>query len=92
MVNAAGPWIDEVWKGNPELRLPRMNGGTKGTHLVLDAFPGARIASVRDGRADHYGLLPDPAPSGEPGHIALVEPDLPEFAPPDAEPADMPDD
>lgn len=59
---------------------------------ILDAFPGARIESVRDGRADHYGLLPDPAPSGEPGHIALVEPDLPEFAPPDAEPADMPDD
>lgn len=41
VVNAAGPWIDEVWEGNPELRLPRMNGGTKGTHLVLDAFPGA---------------------------------------------------
>ena len=59
---------------------------------ILEAFPGARIESVRDGRADHYGLLPDPAPSDEPGGISLVEADMPEFAPPDAEPADMPDD
>lgn len=41
VVNAAGPWIDEVWQNNDELRLPRMNGGTKGTHMVVDPFPGA---------------------------------------------------
>ncbi len=40
VVNAAGPWIDEVWTQD-DINLPRMNGGTKGTHLVLDAFPGA---------------------------------------------------
>ena len=38
VINVAGPWIDEVF-GN--IDLPRMNGGTKGTHLVVDPFPGA---------------------------------------------------
>lgn len=41
VVNAAGPWIDDVWSNALELGLPRMNGGTKGTHLVVDPFPGA---------------------------------------------------
>ncbi len=41
VINAAGPWIDEVWQNNDELKLPRMNGGTKGTHLVVNPFPGA---------------------------------------------------
>ncbi|WP_051208626.1 glycerol-3-phosphate dehydrogenase/oxidase [Propionicicella superfundia] len=40
VVNAAGPWIDEVWTQD-DISLPRMNGGTKGTHLVLNPFPGA---------------------------------------------------
>lgn len=41
VINAAGPWIDEVWDADDGVRLPRMNGGTKGTHLVVDPFPGA---------------------------------------------------
>jgi DNA polymerase-3 subunit gamma/tau len=45
---------------------------------ILEAFPGARIDSVHDASADAYGL--PPAPPGEP--------DMPQFAPPDAEPAD----
>lgn len=54
VVNAAGPWIDEVWRDS-DLHLPRMNGGTKGTHLVLDPFPGAPqtalyYEAVTDGR------------------------------------------
>lgn len=40
VVNAGGPWIDEVWE-QEDISLPRMNGGTKGTHLVLNKFPGA---------------------------------------------------
>ncbi|MDQ1085359.1 MULTISPECIES: glycerol-3-phosphate dehydrogenase/oxidase [Microbacterium] len=39
-VNAAGPWIDEVLAGTP-MGSTRLNGGTKGTHLVVDRFPGA---------------------------------------------------
>ncbi len=40
VVNAAGPWVDEVLKG---LRRPvrQYIGGTKGTHIVVDRFPGA---------------------------------------------------
>ena len=36
--NVAGPWIDQVFDN---VDLPRMNGGTKGTHLVVYPFPGA---------------------------------------------------
>jgi DNA polymerase-3 subunit gamma/tau len=46
---------------------------------IMDAFPGARIDSVRDSTVDAYGL---PAP---PAVIPLAEPDMPDFAPPDAE-------
>lgn len=38
-VNAAGPWIDELLAGSP-MGATRLNGGTKGTHLVVDRFPG----------------------------------------------------
>ncbi|MEU8103643.1 glycerol-3-phosphate dehydrogenase/oxidase [Nonomuraea muscovyensis] len=38
-VNAAGPWIDRVLDGQVESR--RLNGGTKGSHVVVDPFPGA---------------------------------------------------
>jgi DNA polymerase-3 subunit gamma/tau len=40
---------------------------------ILDAFPGARIQGVHDPAADAYGLPPEPPP------------DMPAFAPPDAE-------
>ncbi len=46
---------------------------------ILEAFPGAKIDAVRDPAADDYGL---------PIEIALGEPDMPEFAPLDAEPAE----
>jgi glycerol-3-phosphate dehydrogenase len=40
VLNVAGPWIDRVFRrGIPE--QPRLNGGTKGSHLVVDPFPGA---------------------------------------------------
>ena len=40
VLNVAGPWIDRVFRaGAPP--LPRLNGGTKGSHLVVDPFPGA---------------------------------------------------
>ena len=46
---------------------------------ILENFPGARIEAVQDSRVDAYGLLPE---------IPLGEPDMPDFAPPDAELAD----
>ena len=40
VLNVAGPWIDRIFKrGAPPQR--RLNGGTKGSHLVVDPFPGA---------------------------------------------------
>ena len=53
---------------------------------ILDAFPGASIAQVSDNRVDAYGLLPH-----VPLDIPLGEPDMPEFAPPDADHADEPE-
>ncbi|GAA2856075.1 glycerol-3-phosphate dehydrogenase/oxidase [Streptosporangium fragile] len=38
-VNAAGPWIDRILDGQVPSR--RLNGGTKGSHVVVDPFPGA---------------------------------------------------
>jgi DNA polymerase-3 subunit gamma/tau len=46
---------------------------------IMDAFPGARIDSVRDSSVDAYGLPADVAT------ISLGEPEMPDFAPPDAE-------
>ena len=48
----------------------------------MEAFPGARIDTVHDASADAYGL-----PAGTAAVAAAAdEPDLPEFAPPGAEP------
>jgi glycerol-3-phosphate dehydrogenase len=62
-VNVAGPWVDEVLKemdlyGSSE---ERMIGGTKGSHLVVDPFPGApRTALYVEAREDGrpYFILP----------------------------------
>ena len=40
VLNAAGPWIDRIFqRGAPP--QPRLNGGTKGSHLIVNPFPGA---------------------------------------------------
>ena len=54
---------------------------------ILDAFPGAEIAAVNDGRADAYGLVDAPI-GGEPPD----EDEGPEFAPLDAEPVETMED
>jgi glycerol-3-phosphate dehydrogenase len=54
-VNVAGPWVDEVLRGigYPE---SRMMGGTKGSHIIVDPFPGAPkretlyVEARKDGR------------------------------------------
>ncbi len=61
-VNVAGPWVDKVLAG---LGLgeapPRLIGGTKGSHIVVGAFPGAPsdalyIEAKQDGRP--YFIIP----------------------------------
>jgi glycerol-3-phosphate dehydrogenase len=54
VLNVAGPWIDRIFKrGAPPQK--RLNGGTKGSHLIVDPFPGAPkdvvyYESKKDGR------------------------------------------
>jgi DNA polymerase-3 subunit gamma/tau len=52
---------------------------------ILQAFPGARVETVHDATADAYRL---PAAREEEPPLLGGEPDMPDFAPPDAEPAD----
>jgi glycerol-3-phosphate dehydrogenase len=58
-VNVAGPWVDEVLG---EDLGGRMIGGTKGSHLVVDPFPGAPkgealyVEARKDGRP--YFIVP----------------------------------
>lgn len=40
VVNAAGPWVDAVLDG-PTTGEKRRIGGAKGSHLIVDPFPGA---------------------------------------------------
>ncbi|MBW4022492.1 MAG: DNA polymerase III subunit gamma/tau [Proteobacteria bacterium] len=61
---------------------------------IMAAFPGATLGAVRDPLADEYRLPPPAAvlPASDTGDPDLAYPDLPEdmpdFAPPDAEPMD----
>jgi glycerol-3-phosphate dehydrogenase len=58
-VNVAGPWVDEVLGEHAE---KRMIGGTKGSHLIVDPFPGAPkgealyVEARKDGRP--YFIVP----------------------------------
>jgi glycerol-3-phosphate dehydrogenase len=59
VINAAGPWVDQVLKaaGNTAALL----GGTKGSHLVVPALPGApRIAVYVEAKTDKrpFFILP----------------------------------
>ncbi len=39
VINTAGPWVDQVLSGLES--SPRLIGGTKGSHFIVDPFPGA---------------------------------------------------
>jgi glycerol-3-phosphate dehydrogenase len=41
VVNASGPWVDKVLHGTSDAEASRRIGGTKGSHIVVDRFPGA---------------------------------------------------
>jgi glycerol-3-phosphate dehydrogenase len=45
VVNAAGPWVDDVLE-NGELTSKRLIGGTKGSHIIVNSFAGATLAAV----------------------------------------------
>ncbi|TPW74861.1 glycerol-3-phosphate dehydrogenase/oxidase [Schumannella soli] len=55
VVNAAGPWVDDLGEA---VGLGRQIGGTTGTHIVVDAFPGAPDACIYfEARADNRAIL-----------------------------------
>jgi len=60
VVNASGPWVDEIL-GETQARDRKLIGGTKGSHLVVESFPGAPreavyAEAVGDGRP--YFVVP----------------------------------
>ena len=65
-VNVAGPWVDEVLEdmqpADGDENAGRFMGGTKGSHLVVDPFPGAPkgealyVEARKDGRP--YFIVP----------------------------------
>ena len=52
-VNVTGPWVDDILAGTSEAKR-RWIGGTKGTHLIVEPFPGAPSSAMyydsEDGR------------------------------------------
>jgi glycerol-3-phosphate dehydrogenase len=56
VINAAGPWVDQVLTGLQD--VPRLIGGTKGSHLLIDRFPGAPdVALHYEARTDGRPIL-----------------------------------
>ncbi len=59
--NVAGPWVDTVLAELDLADMPRFIGGTKGSHIVVDPFPGAPkdamyVEAKSDGRP--YFIIP----------------------------------
>ncbi len=59
-INVSGPWVDEVLEGQVSLPEKRFIGGTKGTHIVVSAFPGAPKTAlyVQAGDGRPYFIVP----------------------------------
>jgi glycerol-3-phosphate dehydrogenase len=56
VINAAGPWVDRVF--GRDLGAPRLIGGTKGSHLVIERFSGAPTDIVyHESQSDHRLVL-----------------------------------
>lgn len=52
VVNAAGPWVDQVLAGTDAERHDRLLGGTKGSHLVVEWPGGPTHAIFASAKAD----------------------------------------
>lgn len=40
-INVAGPWVDRILRGEDQAGPEPMIGGTKGSHIIVEPFPGA---------------------------------------------------
>jgi glycerol-3-phosphate dehydrogenase len=53
VVNASGPWVDELLTGLPAAN-GKLVGGTKGSHIVVARFPGASQTAIYvEAQSDH---------------------------------------
>jgi glycerol-3-phosphate dehydrogenase len=53
VVNVAGPWVDQALASSNLAQRSRLIGGSKGSHIVVDPFPGApRDALYAEARQD----------------------------------------
>ncbi len=52
VVNAAGPWVDEVLRGSDAERSDRLIGGTRGSHLVVEWPDGPKHAVFASAQED----------------------------------------
>jgi DNA polymerase III subunit gamma/tau len=86
-------------EGEPTLAEQGMAADTARRHIaaehplvraIMETFPGARIDAVHDPNTDAYGLPVETVLAGEPDRSASSDPDMPEFAPLDAEYIDDP--
>ncbi|HYN83815.1 MAG TPA: glycerol-3-phosphate dehydrogenase [Pyrinomonadaceae bacterium] len=88
VVNASGPWVDEVLEGS-RLSRGRLIGGTKGSHVVVARFEGAPRCAVyaeaqRDARP--FFVIPwngrvlvgttDTRHAGDPGAVRATEEEI----------------
>ena len=73
VVDAAGPWVDHVL-GLVRGGLPRLIGGTKGSHITVKTFPGAPPTGVHyEARRDGRAILVLPI---EGGHVLIGSTDI----------------
>jgi glycerol-3-phosphate dehydrogenase len=88
VVNVAGPWVDEVL-ARLNASVPRLIGGTKGSHLIVEPFKGAPADALyteasADGRPffiipwNHLYLIgtTDARYDGTLEHVAADEPEI----------------
>ncbi len=53
VINAAGPWVDQLLRES-DSDSPRLIGGTKGSHLIVAPFPGAPDSAIYvEAETDH---------------------------------------
>jgi glycerol-3-phosphate dehydrogenase len=45
-VNVSGPWVDEVLASAARSSHRKLIGGTKGSHIIVDPFPGAPVDAL----------------------------------------------
>lgn len=51
IINAAGPWIDQLL-ARTSFESPKLIGGTKGSHIIVPAFPGPSSAIYLEALSD----------------------------------------